>query len=820
MGEVTRLAATGVESQVVVGNDRPAGHACRVKLLESIVTCLQTKKPSWQKTRILHLSTQLEDSMFNSKASLAEYADTSTLSARINHHCRLLATIKTAATPLAAANRGGLHSFVGTPMSGRVAPSRSSAMPRQQPCPAQPPQAVRGYVTAGEGDSGERPASVGIGGVADTPPPYAPAGLPAGAGAAMTSPSRVPTALTGQAQERQQEQLRGEQGGIGWSSPRSSHGQTTEDDMDDKEDYSDDGDDDKPGDEAEIVASADRSLQNRDLDGLPAAPMQEDERQDAQQQQLVDALAAASSLGGLTRKGNDGTLLGKAPQVDELLILEDGHGHEMGMEMVQQHPKATEAEVKQHALRLLQSRLLLLTHASTCSENVGDCRLAPLCDSVQQLLRHMQSCGNKKSCRFPHCKSSKAVLHHKHMCTDSACGLCGSVRDLSQKCFWANARHMHKRRLEESHEERRKKRQSEGRTVARPRKILAEKAKAGKECCYGLDERGNDLGDISLGFFLRQDKAVKARKKMITAAQNNDATTTANTGSANTGSANTGSANTGSANTGSANTGGGGLLPSALQQHGQGQLQREADSGASPSPPARAQVGSMRSHERGTKGHASELALSQACGQPAQTPPPPAPASSPRSPRLGHPRSLSVSWSSLSMTASSPPPAAPTASPGGDIATATGRDKVDHDSEDVSGGGFEASSVEASSGGGDGGQRGERKAAARGGGGLTVVIPPVGLGAVVGHLRSPSEIMLDDIAESLADTTRKPSFARMQSVQAFLDDHVELRESASFGDVSAMVEQWMSLEDADKNNMDADADADNMEENGMGAFSF
>lgn len=49
--------------------------------------------------------------------------------------------------------------------------------------------------------------------------------------------------------------------------------------------------------------------------------------------------------------------------------------------------------------------------------------------------------------------------------------------------------------------------------------------------------------------------------------------------------------------------------------------------------------------------------------------------------------------------------------------------------------------------------------------------------------------------------------------QAFLDDHVELRSSASFGDVSAMVEHWMSLED---NN-----DADNLEEdNGMDAFSF
>lgn len=39
---------------------------CRV----GSVTCLQNKKPSWQKTRILHLSTQLEDSMFNSKTSL------------------------------------------------------------------------------------------------------------------------------------------------------------------------------------------------------------------------------------------------------------------------------------------------------------------------------------------------------------------------------------------------------------------------------------------------------------------------------------------------------------------------------------------------------------------------------------------------------------------------------------------------------------------------------------------------------------------------------------------------------------------------------
>lgn len=50
-------------------------------------------------------------------------------------------------------------------------------------------------------------------------------------------------------------------------------------------------------------------------------------------------------------------------------------------------------------------------------------------------------------------------------------------------------------------------------------------------------------------------------------------------------------------------------------------------------------------------------------------------------------------------------------------------------------------------------------------------------------------------------------------LQAFLDDHVELRQSASFGDVSAMVEQWMSLEE---NN-----DEEHLEDAGMGgAFSF
>lgn len=104
---------------------------------------------------------------------------------------------------------------------------------------------------------------------------------------------------------------------------------------------------------------------------------------------------------------------------------------------------------------------------------------------------------------------------------------------------------------------------------------------------------------------------------------------------------------------------------------------------------------------------------------------------------------------------------------------------------DIAGGGVEALSVMVSSGG-------ERGAAARAGG-FTVVIPPAD--AVKGSLKTPPEILLDEIAVSLRDSTRQPSFAKIQSVQAFLNEHTDLRESPSFGDVCAMVGQWANPED-------------------------
>lgn len=52
-------------------------------------------------------------------------------------------------------------------------------------------------------------------------------------------------------------------------------------------------------------------------------------------------------------------------------------------------------EVKEHALKLLQCRSLLLTHAFNCTEPGGECQLSPLCDSIKRLLVHMKSCRNR-----------------------------------------------------------------------------------------------------------------------------------------------------------------------------------------------------------------------------------------------------------------------------------------------------------------------------------------------------------------------------------------------------------------------------------------
>lgn len=250
----------------------------------------------------------------------------------------------------------------------------------------------------------------------------------------------------------------------------------------------------------------------------------------------------------------------------------------------------------------------------------------------------------------------------------------------------------------------------------------AEKVKTGRELCLGLDEAGNDLGDISLGFFLRQDKAVKARKM---------------------------SGDDADSRMGTLSSPAPVCPPSSRQkrpgqprqqfpEHRAGGFQSTATAAANATaaaPPATAPAGVAAS----CAASAATSAIAHGAQEQSQGIDRGGESRSPANSATG----LQVAWA----------PSLPEQQPKPHCSWGAGfaREKE----EDVSGGGAEARAVVASSG--------EARGPAARGGGLTVVIPPAEV--MAGHLRSPSEVMLDDIADSLADTKRKPSFAKMQSVQ-------------------------------------------------------
>ncbi|CAM9292533.1 unnamed protein product, partial [Choristocarpus tenellus] len=118
-------------------------------------------------------------------------------------------------------------------------------------------------------------------------------------------------------------------------------------------------------------------------------------------------------------------------------------------------------QVRDHALRLLQCRLLLLLHSSRCTKKEGVCQGFALCKAVQGLLRHMCDCNKRLECTFPHCVSSRIILSHHHLCKEPACGLCGRVKEMQQNGAWAQAQVSHKQRLRESQDLRRRKRRLE-----------------------------------------------------------------------------------------------------------------------------------------------------------------------------------------------------------------------------------------------------------------------------------------------------------------------------------------------------------------------
>ncbi|CAM9185139.1 unnamed protein product [Phaeothamnion confervicola] len=153
------------------------------------------------------------------------------------------------------------------------------------------------------------------------------------------------------------------------------------------------------------------------------------------------------------------------------------------------------AEARRHAIRLLQSRLLLLTHAGQCAAAEGACPAYERCHNVRGLLAHLRKCSEGDDCREAHCLSSRRILNHHAACREPACNVCSGAREAARQCEWRQREAEHRRRLMELYEERRRNRG--------PKRARAEVPS------FFLDASGNALAQIAPGFFVRQHGAAR-----------------------------------------------------------------------------------------------------------------------------------------------------------------------------------------------------------------------------------------------------------------------------------------------------------------------
>ena len=101
------------------------------------------------------------------------------------------------------------------------------------------------------------------------------------------------------------------------------------------------------------------------------------------------------------------------------------------------HQKLVENEKQQmdhraEILRQQQQRLLMLRHASICTNENGICTFSASCHAMKILWHHIKSCKDN-NCKTKHCISSKYVLSHYSNCKDNMCERCFPVREAMRK---------------------------------------------------------------------------------------------------------------------------------------------------------------------------------------------------------------------------------------------------------------------------------------------------------------------------------------------------------------------------------------------------
>ena len=92
--------------------------------------------------------------------------------------------------------------------------------------------------------------------------------------------------------------------------------------------------------------------------------------------------------------------------------------------------------------RLIIYQLILILHAHQCCRKDKDALnsggavqpcLLKHCYEIKNVLFHMSSCQAGKSCRVPHCTSSRQIICHWKNCTQDYCPVCHYVKQADQR---------------------------------------------------------------------------------------------------------------------------------------------------------------------------------------------------------------------------------------------------------------------------------------------------------------------------------------------------------------------------------------------------
>lgn len=433
-----------LEEESVTSWQSDSDKHARINILADVVSYIENKRPDWAKNRVLQRSTELEESLYRKSLSLGEYTCTATLHRRIDAACYLLAKEKE------QERRRRLSSVVVVPT-----------------VVVQPPSSGRhvSWSCAPIVEEGALPSENGRGGRTV---------LPAESSPNNKAESTRPNGILTNASEVQR---------------------------------------DVPQDpsvkpEPSVICPLPSSQSFVGLQGLLDKMVSEpdvDEKQETVQ----------SSSDGETSA---------VPDMDEPAARSFQH-HNRGIPTtdmcsfdagVDVGPTAVNvAAERERALIGLQNRLRLLLHAVECT-SIGECTSCPGCPAARLLLHHVASCRSPWPCPVPHCTSTRFVLEHHRDCTDIGCPLCAVVRVAANTTpapaddpdsTWAQRQALHRQRLVESQEERKRKREAaiaEGKVPRRrPSSMRQRKACDGDTLQY-IGANGQMLGDFGPGFFVRQ----------------------------------------------------------------------------------------------------------------------------------------------------------------------------------------------------------------------------------------------------------------------------------------------------------------------------